>query len=483
MRDFSLMGIDIGTSTIKVLLWRQDGGFGTVRRPAKDSYVEVFGTGISEQDPTKLWQIVTECIKEALMGFDARTVRGVGLSGHGPSLAAVSSCGNPASNIITWMDPRPVMAADSQDGFRGPSFEATARWIHRRLESCGKGKVRDSLVYMLQPKDYVGFRLTGKMLIDSSAASCMTWFSDNADTGGTAQEDPAAKLFPEAVDPWDALGFVTREASEETGLPAGIPVAAGSIDAFVETLGAGVIESGLMCDSTGTSTCVSIQADDGCSVQVVKNVIPGKKLIVQPVSLSGGCLAWAMSLLFPDVYNGGLDWGETVREALERTEPGASGLVFLPYLVGKRSPVAVPKATGAFLGLRPEHTPYHMLRAVLEGCTYAVLRVIETCKDFRNVTEIRAVGNGAMHSGWLKMKADVLNLPAASMKVKEGTLLGAAILGGLAAKVFGSAKEAVERMVSIDDVFMPDETEDDGYRQGYAAFCKAEEVMMDFWHG
>lgn len=124
-----------------------------------------------------------------------------------------------------------------------------------------------------------------------------------------------------------------------------------------------------------------------------------------------------------------------------------------------------------------------MLRAVLEGCTYAVLRVIETCKDFRNVTEIRAVGNGAMHSGWLKMKADVLNLPAASMKVKEGTLLGAAILGGLAAKVFGSAKEAVERMVSIDDVFMPDETEDDGYRQGYAAFCKAEEVMMDFWHG
>ena len=69
MRDFSLMGIDIGTSTIKVLLWRQDGGFRTVRRPAKDSYVEVFGTGISEQDPTKLWQIVTECIKEALMGL------------------------------------------------------------------------------------------------------------------------------------------------------------------------------------------------------------------------------------------------------------------------------------------------------------------------------------------------------------------------------------------------------------------------------
>lgn len=483
MCDFSLMGIDIGTSTIKVLLWRQDGGIRIVRRPAKDSYVEVCGTGISEQDPVKLWQVVIDCVREALMGFDARTIRGVGLSGHGPSLVAVASDGNPVSNIITWMDPRPVMAADSRDDFRGPSFEATARWIYRRLESCGNGKVREGRVYMLQPKDYIGFRLTGKMRTDSSAASCITWFSDNADTDGTDPEDPAARLFPEAIDPWDAVGFVTREASEVTGLPAGIPVAAGSIDAFVETLGAGVIESGLMCDSTGTSTCVSMPADDGCSLRAVKNVIPGKKLIVQPVSLSGGCLAWAMSALFPDVYNCGLDWSETVREALERTAPGASGLVFLPYLVGKRSPVAVPEATGAFLGLRPEHTPYHMLRAVLEGCTYAMRRVMETCNDFGNVTGIRAVGNGAMHPGWLKMKADVLNLPVVSMKVKEGTLLGAAILGGLAAKAFGSAKEAVEEMVSVDDVFMPDETENDGYREGYAAFCKAEEVMMDFWRG
>ena len=268
MRDFSLMGIDIGTSTIKVLLWRQDGGFRTVRRPAKDSYVEVFGTGISEQDPTKLWQIVTECIKEALMGFDARTVRGVGLSGHGPSLAAVSSCGNPASNIITWMDPRPVMAADSQDGFRGPSFEATARWIHRRLESCGKGKVRDSLVYMLQPKDYVGFRLTGKMLIDSSAASCMTWFSDNADTGGTAQEDPAAKLFPEAVDVGRSRfrnpGGLGRDrfARRDTA------VAAGSIDAFVETLQVQVLSNPADVRFHVTSYGVSIQADDGAACRL-----------------------------------------------------------------------------------------------------------------------------------------------------------------------------------------------------------------------
>ncbi len=481
MRDFSLMGIDIGTSAVKVLLWRSDRSVRKVRRPAKESYVKVSGAGIPEQDPVKLWQIVTGCIQEALKGCDARSVQGVGLSGHGPSLAAVASNGDPVSNIITWMDPRPLMVEDCRNANNGPSFEATARWIHKQLENAGKGEAREGAVRVLQPKDYVGLRLTGEMRMDSSSASCMRWFLD--DTGGITTPDPVGRLFPRVADPWEAIGQVTQEASEAIGLPQGIPVAAGSIDAFVEALGAGVIEPGLICDSTGTSTCVSMVASDACSLQAVKHVIPGEKLIVSPVSYSGGCLAWAMSCLFPEVYLGEHDWSGTVAEALGRTEPGASGLVFLPHLVGKRSPVAVPEATGAFLGLRPEHTSYHMLRAVLEGCTYAMCRSMEAWNDSGNATEIRAVGNGARHPGWLKMKADVLSLPVAGMKVKEGTVLGAAILGGIAAKVFGNAKEAVETVVSIDNVFMPEGTKGDGYRRGYAAFCKAEDALEGFWRG
>jgi len=106
---------------------------------------------------------------------------------------------------------------------------------------------------------------------------------------------------------------------------------------------------------------------------------------------------------------------------------------------------------------------------------------MESWKDAGRATEIRAVGNGARHPGWLQMKAEMLNLPVASMKVKEGTVLGAAILGGIAAKAFRSVKEAVETVVSIDNVFMPEGTKDDGYRRGYAAFSKADSVLEDFW--
>ncbi len=479
MRDFSLMGIDIGTSAVKVLLWRRDGGFRLACRAAKESYVKGCTSDVPEQDPIRLWQIVAACIREALLGCDPQSVAGVGLAGHGPSLVAVDSYGDPVGNIITWTDPRPLMIKDCGNTYGGPSFEATAKWIYEQLESAGRREIQESGIRVLQPKDYIGLRLTGEMRIDSSAASCMEWRLD--DTGNISLSDPAGGLFPKVADPWEPIGRVTQDAQEATGLPQGIPVASGSIDAFVEALGAGVIEPGLICDSTGTSTCVSLVAPEGCSLQTVKHVIPGRRLIVAPVSYSGGCLAWAMSCLFPEVYRRQLDWSGTVAEALDRSKPGASGLVFLPYLVGKRSPVAIPEATGAFLGLRPEHRSYHMLRSVLEGCTYAMRRSMEAWKDSGNAMEIRAVGNGARHLGWLKIKADVLNLPVASMKVKEGTALGAAILGGIAANVFGSVKEAVETVVLVDAVLMPEETKGDGYRQGYLAFCKADDSLEDFW--
>lgn len=489
MRDFSLMGIDIGTSAVKVLLWRSDGNHRAAYRRAKESYVSSQGTGIPEQNPVKLWRIVKECIHDALKGYDAASVAGVGLAGHGPSLLPVDRGGNPVGNIVTWMDPRPLTGPGCQTEpttQRGPSFEATARWIDGQLQKVSGSEDLEGRVWVLQPKDYIGLKLTGEMGIDSSAASCMKWQPN--ESGAIDSSDPGARLFPRVVDPWEATGTVTTEASEETGLPVGIPVAAGSVDAFVEALGAGLVDPGVMCDSTGTSTCVSAVGGDECSLQTVKHVIPGARLIVSPISYSGGCLAWGMSLLFPDVYSSQHDWSVTVAEALDRSDPGASGLVFLPYLVGKRSPVAVPTATGAFLGLRPEHTSRDMLRAVLEGCTYSMRQAIEALGDSMEVSEVRAVGSGARHDGWLQMKADVLNMPVVRMKVNEGTPLGAAILAGVAAKTFTGFEEAVDVAVLTDTVFIPhdkcsvDDSCDDGYSRGYAAFCRAESALQGFWN-
>jgi len=455
--------------------------------------IRLEGSAGAEQDPDQIWAAVIECLDEVMAGQDPGCVRGVGLSGHGPSLIAVDSYGRALSNIITWMDPRPVRdarvreilqqcageAPGASESFgapesSGPSFEATAVWLHRKLLEGGHDLAREG-VTLLQPKDYIGLMLTGSAWIDRSAASCMSW-----PAGG----DPAQSLFPSIVDPWQRAGELSAVAGSETGLPEGTPVAAGGIDAFVEALGAGIIRSDIACDSTGTSTCMAMTAPDGEFDQsTVEHVAPGRRLTVIPVSYSGGALAWAMSIAMPDVFRNQRDWTEPVREAVEGSAPGAAGLSFIPHMTGRRSPTANPCARGALVGLDPVHTASDIIRSVLEGCAYAMQECVQSCMPGVEMGELRAVGSGARHDAWLQMKADILQVPVIKMKVREGALAGAAVLAGVAAGVFEDFEAGVGAVVRPEAKFEP--TQDPkvcaAYSHGATRFRRAEAALETAW--
>jgi xylulokinase len=480
-----LVGIDIGSSSVKAGVWRTDGYYRAAFRTAR--VIRPEGSVGAEQDPDQIWTAVIECLDEVMAGQDAGAVRGVGLSGHGPSLITVDSYGRALSNIITWMDPRPVQdsrvreilsqCAGEESGApesSGPSFEATAAWLHRKLLEGGHDLAREG-VTLLQPKDHIGLMLTGSAWIDRSAASCMSW-----PAGG----DPAQSLFPSTVDPWQRAGEVSAVASGETGLPEGTPVAAGGIDAFVEALGAGVLRSGIVCDSTGTSTCMAMAPPDGeFSLPTVEHVAPGRRLAVIPVSYSGGALAWAMSVAMPDVFRNHRDWAEYVREALVSSAPGVSGLTFIPHMTGRRSPTANPNARGALVGLDPAHTASDIIRSVLEGCAYAMQECVQSCMPDASISEFRAVGSGARHDAWLQMKADILQVPVIKMKVREGALAGAVILAGVAAGVFEDVETGVGAVVRPEAKFEP--TQDPkvcaAYSGGAARFRRAEAALETAW--
>jgi len=402
-------------------------------------------------------------------------------------LIAVDSYGRALSNIITWMDPRPAQdsrvreilsqCAGEESGApesSGPSFEATVLWLHRKLLEGGHDLAREG-VTLLQPKDHIGLMLTGSAWIDRSAASCMSW-----PAGG----DPAQSLFPSTVDPWQRAAEVSAVAGGETGLPEGTPVAAGGIDAFVEALGAGVLPSGIVCDSTGTSTCMAMAPPDGeFSLPTVEHVAPGRRLAVIPVSYSGGALAWAMSVAMPDVFRNQRDWTEYVREAFVNSAPGASGLTFIPHMTGRRSPTANPNARGALVGLDPAHTASDIIRSVLEGCAYAMQECVQSCMPDASISEFRAVGSGARHDAWLQMKADILQVPVIKMKVREGALAGAVILAGVAAGVFEDVETGVGAVVRPEAKFEP--TQDPkvcaAYSGGAARFRRAEAALETAW--
>lgn len=457
-----LVGIDIGTSAVKACTLGASGAaqYRSVRRP-----VRVDGHG--DQMPGEVWQAVVECLHEVL-GSDAvgerGRVLGVGLSGHGPSLVAVDADGLPVSGIITWMDPRPVATA----GAVGPTFEATAEWLERLL---GKG------ISLLQPKDYIALRLTGQRCMDASAFSCTAWARprDGADDGGgDGGGSGVSAAVPQVVEAWEPVGEVTRQAAAATGLTAGAMVAAGGIDAFVEALGAGIIEPGAACDSTGTSTCISTvcNADDSGAV---RHVVPGMGLCVEPVTASGSALAWAMSVLMPEAGGVGSDWTAVLADVAARTGPGAGGLTFIPHMTGPRSEWHGPRASGAFVGLRAWHTKFDMVRAVLEGCAYSIRECVERRMPW-GVDEFRAVGSGARHDAWLQIKADVLRRPVVRMAIQEGALAGAVLLAGMASGVFGGAREGVEAVVRAGRRFEPAEASD-AYEAGYRAFCEAEREL------
>ncbi len=485
MASALLVGIDIGSSSVKAGAWRTDGYYRAAFRPARTVRPE--GSVGAEQDPDQIWSAVIECLDEVMTGQDPGAARGVGLSGHAPSLIAVDSYGRALSNIITWMDPRPVQdsrvreirhqCAGEEAGApesSGPSFEATAVWLHRKLLEEGHDLAREGAA-LLQPKDYVGLMLTGNAWIDRSAASCMSW-----PAGG----DPAQSLFPSIVDPWQRAGEVSAVASSETGLPEGTPVAAGGIDAFMETLGAGVIRSGIVCDSTGTSTCLAMAAPDGeFSLPTVEHVAPGLRLAVIPVSYSGGALAWAMSIAMPDVFRSQRDWTASIREALAGSAPGAAGLTFIPHMTGRRSPTANPRARGALVGLDPAHTASDVIRSVLEGCAYAMQECVESCMPGEAVAELRAVGSGVRHDAWLQMKADILRAPVIRMKVREGALAGAVMLAGVAAGVFEDVEAGAGAVVRPEEKFEP--TQDPkvcaAYSDGAARFRRAEAALEMAW--
>lgn len=466
-RREAYVGIDIGTSSVKAGLFAGDSYYVAVR----PSGVATSAAGAAEQDARRLWAAVADAVRELVREEGDICVRAVGLSGHSPSLVAVTSC-EPVTPVITWMDARPLLEGcagmESAErcagsGAGGPSFEATARWIARRLVPSARGAC-----ILLQPKDFVVLRLTGRACTDSSSASCLQWY--NGRRGWDARGDcHIASLLPPIVHPWESCGTVTPEAASETGLPAGIPVTPGGIDAFMEALGAGILEPGIACDATGTSTCLSLvqpMEGDGGSV---RHVAPGRRLTVAPVSYSGGSLKWALSVLFPGEVGALCDWRDLVGQVVAASPSGASGLLFIPHMVGQRSPRVNPQARGAFVGLGPGHTRADMLRAVLEGCSYAVRESLEALCPGLAVGEVRAVGSGTKHDPWLQIKADVLGVPYARMAVAEGAVLGAAILAGCCCGDFASVEGAAGRFVRRSRVFDPD----DGARPVYEAMYKA----------
>jgi xylulokinase len=462
----SLVGLDVGTTGVKALALSPEGD---VLTRIEEAYpLSTPQPGWAEQDPENWWRAA----KSALAGLGTADLAGLGLTGQMHGLVVLDERERVLRPAILWNDQRTAaecVEIEERLGLRRlveltgnralPGFTAPKLLWLRRHEP----EVYERIAHVLLPKDYVRLRLTGARAIDATDASGTLLF-DVARRRWSDEVLAALEIPPE----W--LPTVLESPALAGHTSDGVPVAAGAGDQAAGALGVGVDRPGPLSVVLGTSGVVfaalpAFAANPEGRLHSFCHAVPDGWHAMGVMLAAAGSLSWLRDVVAP---------GESFETLTAEAEPrpaGAEGLVFLPYLAGERTPHADPDARGAFVGLSLRHDRGALVRAVLEGVAFGLRDALELLKELGVEPQIgRASGGGARSDLWLRIVASVLGIPLERTAVEEGAAYGAALLGGVAAGVFGDVHEALAACVRVRDRIEPEPAWADSYASEYQRF-------------
>ncbi|NPV08860.1 MAG: xylulokinase [Anaerolineae bacterium] len=456
-----LIGMDLGTSSVRVAVVDQGGrilGLGQ-----REYSIEVPCPGWAEQDTEVWWRATAAACSEALhcSQVPPASVRAIGLSGQMHGTVLVSDDGRAIGRAIIWADGRSAAVADGLNCELGldrlacmagnrvsPGFmAATLRWLGtERPELLEKAR------WALLPKDYLRLRLTGEAASEPSDASASLLFDITRDQWSaelTSAAGVETTLLPGIVASHAVAGRLTAAAAEVLGLQAGTPVVAGAGDQAAQAVGNGVLEPSTASCTVGTGgqllqPAASPSPDPQLRVHCFRHAVPGTWFLMAAILSAGLSLRWWRDTLGLPADTGYqiLD-GEAAEAGL-----GAGGLLFLPYLLGERTPHMDSRARGAFVGLALGHGRGHLARAIMEGVAMALAEGLEVLSELvPRPSMLVASGGGARSRLWRQIQADVLGLPLTTVIGQERAVVGAAMLAGMGAGVFHSFEEARQACV------------------------------------
>ena len=466
----ALLGLDLGTSAVKALIVDDRGrvlGRGGAEHPISQP-----APGAAEQNPDDWWRATKTAVQRALVEANSVQVAAIGLTGQMHGTVLLDAGGNPVMPAITWADTRAdleVKEITSQIGANrliqlagsplATGFQAaTVKWVQSN-----RSDRWSSVARVLLPKDYLRFRFTGAFATDPSDASGTLLLDVNGRDWSPEILDAVGldrAMLPNVVGSTAITGELSVEAAEKLGLPPGIPVVAGGGDAPCGAIGAGVVEptSMLLTISTGTQALVptnSPKIDSSGRMHTFCSALDrtssqagwyqmGATMVV------GLAMRWlrdqVLGLSTDQSYDDMTSWAGEV-------PPGADGLVFLPYLAGERTPHMNPLARGMFIGLTSQHGRGHLVRAVMEGVTFALCDAYEVLRQAgANPKTVVLGGGGAKSKLWQQIVADVFGLPVSPLKTTEQSAQGAALLAGAGIDWFDVVPTAKARAIFADSV-------------------------------
>ena len=487
-----LIGIDIGTSATKTVLFDEEGR--VVASASQEYPLYQPHNGWAEQDPHDWRDAALETLRRVMdeSGAGPEDVKGIGLSGQMHGLVMLDEKGEVIRRSIIWCDQR--TGAEVEDMLaimpRERWIEVTANppltgWTAAKILWVRKNEPENyaRCRHILLPKDYIRYVLTGVFAAEVSDASGMQLLDV---PGRCWSEEVLEKLDinPEYLgklyESCEVTGTILPEIAARTGLSEKTVVVGGAGDNAAAAVGTGVVEDGKAFTTIGTSGVVfahssQVTIDPKGRVHTCCCAVPGAWHVMGVTQAAGLSLQWFRNNFCQDYIEAakqqGIDAYDLINMDVAAIPAGSERLIYLPYLMGERTPHLDPDCRGVFFGLSAIHTRAHMLRAAMEGVSYSLCDCNDILKEMGvHVSQMMACGGGGRSPVWRQMLADLYDCQVKTVHQSEGPALGAAILAGVGCGLYESVESACRRLISEDKSASPVKEQTETYKAYHALY-------------
>ncbi|MBQ4225196.1 MAG: xylulokinase [Oscillospiraceae bacterium] len=489
-----VIGVDCGTSGTKTVLFDEKGTVIASKTIEYPMYQPK--NGYAEQEPADWASAMINTIKAVMAqsGVRKEDVKGIGISGQMHGLVMLDKDNNVLRRSIIWCDQRTEKEVEWMTSTVGREklIEITANpaltgWTAAKIlwVKNNEPEIFSKVAHILLPKDYLRFVLTHEYATEVSDASGMQLldvpnrkWSDELLGAFGIDKSWLGKVYESC----EVTGTLTKSMADELGLCEGTIVVGGAGDNAAAAIGTGVCEDGKAFTTIGTSGVVfahtsGLAIDPKGRVHTCCAAVPNSWHVMGVTQGAGLSLKWFRdNFCAPEKETAkymGVDEYYLMDKEADTVPIGAERLLYLPYLMGERTPHLDPNARGMFFGLSAMHTKKHMLRAVMEGVSYSLRDCVEVFREMDiNVSDMMACGGGGSSPLWRSMLADLYNCPVKTVASKEGPALGVALLALTGAGVYSSVPEACHAVISTDKVQEPVAENVPKYQKYYELYAK-----------
>jgi xylulokinase len=498
----AFLGIDIGTSGTKTLAIDEHG---KILADSTETYPCYHPQPLwSEQDPDDWWRATVATVRAVVKKARLKSadVKAIGLSGQMHGSVFLDKSNRVIRRALLWNDQRTaaeceeierraggrrklikLVANPALTGFTAPKI----LWLRNH-----EPKNFDRLHKVLLPKDEIRRRLTGEYATEVSDASGMLLLDvakRNWSKPLLSKLEIDIDLLGRCYESEDVTGTLTSAAAEELGLSTACRVVGGAGDCAAGAVGNGIVAAGVLSTSIGTSGvmfvhCDGLKYDPEGRVHTFCHAVRGQWHMMGVTLSAGGSLQWFRNQLcqaeIAAARKTGIDPYETLTREAESVAAGSSGLFFLPYLSGERTPHADPLARGCFVGLTLAHTRGHLVRAIMEGVSFSLRDSFEIIRDLGvPVRQIRASGGGSRSPLWRQIQADVFGQKVVTLNAEEGAAYGVALLAAAGGGAFRDVREACRATIQVVKETAPNRLAQRYYNRAFPLYQKIYRSLKD----